>query len=74
MNDENGQEKMGSVNPTRLLNRMAVRALMLEAAKEARPFHRFSRVSEATLINLNEIVRKAAIAHVKSMPSKGRTL
>lgn len=62
------------MNSARLLNKAAVRELLLATADKERPFNHFRRVSEATFIHLNEIVRQAAVNHVKRAPSKGVTL
>lgn len=61
------------VNPTPFINRAHVRQFLLEQSALMRA-HRWTRVSEQTLINLSETVRRAGIAHIKSMPSKGKTL
>lgn len=62
------------MNAARLLNQAAVKELLLEAAAQHRPFHKFTRVSKETLIHLNEIVRAAAVDHVKRLPSAGKTI
>lgn len=62
-----------ALNPTRFLCREEVRKFLLEYAQENRA-HKWDRVSEETLVALNEIVRAAAIGHVKRAPSKGKTL
>lgn len=59
---------------TNLINSKAVKALLLDTAKMHRPFHTWTRVSKETLITLNETVRRAAVAHVKQLPSKGKTI
>jgi len=51
-----------------------VREELLRLAKELRPFHSYTRVSEETLVQLSWHFRQAMIWHVKSMPSKGRTI
>jgi hypothetical protein len=58
----------------RLINKSAVRSLLLDSAKQLRPANKFRRVSSDTLLKLNEVVRAAAVGHVKSFPSKGVTL
>lgn len=63
-----------SINQTRLLNRAAVKELLLDTAKQVRPFHKFTRVSADTLVKLNEVVRAAAVSHVRSLPSAGKTI
>ena len=70
---ENG-EKLGSVNPTPLLCREHVREFLLDAAKAHRPFNKFSRVSEDTLVAANAALRQWCVSRVKSTPSKGVTL
>lgn len=62
-----------SLSPTAFLCKSAVREFLLEYARENRA-HKFSRVSEETLRELNELVRKAMIHIVRSMPSKGKTI
>ena len=57
---------------TRLINREAVRELTLELAKKRA--HRFTRVSEETLMGANEAVRQYLVSHVSRFPSKGKTL
>lgn len=59
---------------TPLINQTQVRELLLATAKQVRPFHKFSRVSEDTLIAANEALRAWCVHHVKRMPSKGQTL
>jgi spermidine synthase len=48
--------------------------LLNSEAVSARPFHPFTRVSEATLIEVNEAVRRFCADHVRRLPSKGKTL
>jgi hypothetical protein len=62
------------VNATPLLCRSKVRELALDVSKQLRPFNKFNRVSEETLIAANEAVRAFVVGHVKRMPSRGRTL
>lgn len=67
--------KLGkAVNVTPLLCRSAVRELFLDVARRERPFNKFSRVSEDTLVALNAQVRAWIVARVKAAPSKGVTL
>ena len=66
--------KLGSVNATPLLCREHVREFLLDAAKQHRPFNKFSRVSEDTLIAANAALRQWLVSRVKSAPSKGVTL
>ncbi len=63
-----------TLNPTPLLNRSAVREFLLEAAQRHRPFNKFSRVSEDTLVAINAELRAICVSRVKQMPSKGVTL
>jgi len=63
-----------TVNSTPLLCRTAVRKFLLEAAKQHRPFNKFSRVSEDALISANAALRQWCVSRVKQMPSKGVTL
>lgn len=46
---------------------------MLEQAKSSR-HHKFTRVSEETLVEINELVRKAMVHIVHTLPSKGKTI
>lgn len=63
-----------TLNPTPLLCRSAVREFLLDAAKAHRPFNKFNRVSEETLIAANAMLRQWCVSRVKAMPSKGKTL
>lgn len=65
------QEKTQWLN-TPFINRSAVRRFLLERA-ESRA-HKFERVSEDTLRQINELVRSWCINHVARFPSKGKTL
>lgn len=62
------------VNPTALLCRAAVREFILDAAQKHRPFNKFRRVSNDTLIAANMMLRQWLIERVKKAPSKGVTL
>lgn len=62
------------MNAARLLNQKAVKALLLDTARAERPFHKFTRVSEKTMIYLNEVLRQSAVRYVKGLPSKGKTI
>lgn len=62
------------VNATPLLCRSEVRKFLLEAAGRHRPFNKFSRVSEDTLIAANAMLRQWIVSRVKAAPSKGVTL
>jgi len=63
-----------SLNPTRFLNRAEVRKFLLAHAAATRPANRFSRVSEMTLVDLNEKLRALMTGFVHRAPSRGRTL
>jgi hypothetical protein len=63
-----------SVNPTPLLCREHVREFLLDAARRHRPFNKFSRVSEQTLVAINAKVRAICVSRVKQLPSKGVTI
>jgi hypothetical protein len=67
-------QKFKAPNPTPLLCRSAVRELLLELARRERPFHKWTRVSEDTLITANEHLRVFLIGHIKRLPSKGKTI
>jgi len=61
------------INRTRFLNRAQVRRFLLDWAKGTRA-HKFTRVSEETLITINELVRQWCVNHVRRLPSKGKTI
>ena len=63
-----------TVQATPLLCRQHVRDFLLEAGKQHRPFNKFSRVSEDTLVAANAMLRQWCVSRVKSAPSKGVTL
>lgn len=67
-------QALASINPTPLINRSACREFILQAAKQHRPFNKFSRVSEDTLIAANAMLRQWLVSRVKGTPSKGVTL
>lgn len=62
-----------ALNPTRFLCRSEVRSFLLEFARANRA-HRFERVSEETLLAINEFVRQKLVDHVRRLPSKGKTI
>ena len=62
-----------ALNPTQFINRAAVRDFLLEYARANRA-HKFERVSSETLQAINEAVRQQMIAHVRRLPSKGKTI
>jgi len=66
-------EKLGSINPTPLLCRSAVRTFLLDYAKKTHS-HKFTRVSEETLIEINQAVRTHCIRCVTRLPSMGKTI
>jgi len=57
-----------------LLNRAALKRHLLERAKALRPYHPFTRVSEDTLIHLENQLRIVADSFIKSHPACGTTL
>lgn len=65
--------KPRALNPTRFLCRSEVREFMLDFARRYRT-HSYTRVSEETLIEVNEAVRQLMIARVRRLPSKGKTI
>ena len=67
-------ETLATLNATPLLCRSKVREFLLEAAEQHRPFNKFSRVSEDTLVAANAMLRQWCVSRVKSAPSKGVTL
>lgn len=58
---------------TSLINRTAVKTLLLEHAK-ATKFHKFTRVSSNTLNDANEVLRQWCVNRVRSLPSVGKTI
>ncbi len=62
-----------TLNPTRFLNRAAVREFLLETAAQTR-HHKFTRVSEATLVEINARVMNKCLEIVRTLPSKGKTI
>jgi len=66
-------EQRASVNPTPLVNRTHVREFLLEEARRTRA-HKFTRVSEDTLIAVNAQVRQHLVSIVRQLPSKGQTI
>ena len=56
-----------------LINRAAVKARLLEVAKEKRAKD-FKRVSKQTLDKMERKVEAAIQFHISSVPSKGQTL
>lgn len=56
-----------------LINQSNVRKLLLETAAQTRA-HKFTRVSKDTLNLANAAVRQFVVNHIKSVPSKGKTL
>ena len=70
----NVDDELAHILRTPLICRRRVREFLLETAKQLRPFNKFSRVSEDTLMQANAQLRAFLVSHVKRMPSKGRTL
>jgi hypothetical protein len=66
-------DQLRSLNPTPFLCRSAVRKFLLEQAAQNRA-HKFTRVSENTLLALNELVRRHCVSLVSQLPSKGKTI
>lgn len=58
---------------TQFINKSHVRKFLLEYAAQNRA-HKWTRVSQETLDNINERVRFFCIDHVKRAPSVGKTL
>ncbi len=61
------------LNPTPFMCRSAVRKFLLEEAGRTRA-HKFTRVSEDTLLAINELVRRHCVTIVHQLPSKGKTI
>jgi hypothetical protein len=59
--------------PQRLVNRKAIKAFLLEYAQRNRA-HRFSRVGESVLDDIEAAVRQKCRAVVDSQPSVGKTI
>jgi hypothetical protein len=73
MNPEPAPEPaLRRLNSTPLLNRKAVRALLLQLSRKRA--HKFTRVSNATLEMINARVKVACMDHVGRVPSMGKTL
>lgn len=68
-----GGNKVVGMNPTPLLNRSAVRAALLDHAKRTRA-HKYTRVSEDTLLLANAHLRIWIVNHVAKLPSMGKTI
>jgi hypothetical protein len=66
-------EKLPALNPTPLLNRSAVRAALLAHAKKTRA-HKYTRVSNETLLLANAHLRVWIINHIARLPSMGKTI
>ena len=62
------------MSATRLINAKQVKQFMLEVAAKNRPFNKFNRVSNDTLLRAHETLRSFCIEHVRRHPSKGKTL
>ena len=58
---------------TPFLCRAQVRKFLLEQAAKTRA-HKYTRVSEQTLIEINERVRQMCISKVTCLPSMGKTI
>jgi hypothetical protein len=72
-NETNLKNRPRALNPTRFLNRAAVREFLLETAAQTRA-HKWNRVSEATLVDINARVMTKCLEIVRTAPSKGKTL
>lgn len=62
-----------TLNPTRFLNRAAVREFLLETAEQTRA-HKFTRVSQATLVDINARVMNKCLEIARTVPSMGKTI
>lgn len=69
----NGSKRVKSVKPAPFINEKAVREFLLEHAGKTRA-HKYTRVSEQTMIEISEMVRRYCIHRVASLPSKGKTI
>jgi hypothetical protein len=56
------------------INRAAFKRHMLARAKELRPSHPFTRVSEETIDQFERQIRLAIDSFIRSHPAKGTTL
>jgi hypothetical protein len=59
---------------TSLLNRAALKRYLLDRARQMRPHHRLSRVSEETLEWLENSLRNQASELIRRHPAKGSTI
>jgi hypothetical protein len=66
-------DQLKSLNATPFLCRAKVRKFLLEQAARTRA-HKYTRVSEQTMIEANEVVRQWCISRIGRMPSMGKTL
>lgn len=71
--DQDVAARPRTLNPTAFINRAAVRDFLLEEAKRTRA-HKYNRVSGETLTRINEWVRSSMVAHVRHLPSRGKTI
>jgi hypothetical protein len=65
------ENKIANHNP--LINRTEVRRRLLQFAKDTR-HHLFTRVSDATLGEIEGLVERAIRVTVETAPSRGKTL
>ena len=67
------EEAVAEFGRTPLINREHCRKFLLQYANDKRA-HKFTRVSEETLVNANAWVESFLRMHVNRFPSKGQTL
>ncbi len=68
-----GSKRARAIKPAPFINEREVRKFLLEHAGKTRA-HKYTRVSELTMIEINEAVRRWCIHRVASLPSMGRTI
>ena len=66
-------DELKSLNPTPFLCRAHVRKFLLEQAARTRA-HKYTRVSEQTMIEINEMVRRYCVHRIAALPSLGKTI
>jgi len=65
--------KIQHINPTPFLCKSAVREFLLGQARRTRA-HKYTRVSEQTLIEANEHLRQWMVLRIARLPSMGKMI
>ena len=68
-----GNKRARAPKPAPFINDKEVRTFLIEQAARTRA-HKYTRVSEQALIELNEHVRQWCITRVARLPSLGKTI